>query len=157
MLRIIPRWYPYIQVALVLGNHREEWDPLLFSETTKHSKNKLQTIYFRKNEVSEMIENKNNASRNLEKALQALQQAKQRVANEKKKQNEKKRKADNHHKYIMGGIIVKYFPDCYRYDEEELNCILSVALQTKECQQIISKIKAGSRVTTPPLGRLPTL
>ncbi len=80
-----------------------------------------------------MIENKNDASRNLEKALQALEQAKQRVANEKKKQNEKKRKAENHHKYIMGGIIVKYFPDCYRYDEDELNRILSVALQTREC------------------------
>ena len=41
-----------------------------------------------------MIENKNNASRNLEKVLQALKQAQQRVANEKKKQNEKKRKAE---------------------------------------------------------------
>ena len=61
-----------------------------------------------------MIENKNEASRNLEKALQALEQAKQRVANEKKEQNEKKRKAENHHKYIMGGIIVKYFSDYYR-------------------------------------------
>ena len=71
-----------------------------------------------------MIESKNDASRNLEKALQALDQAKQRVA------NEKKRKAENHHKYIMGGIIVKYFPNCYRYDEGELNRILSVALRT---------------------------
>ena len=32
-----------------------------------------------------MIENKNDASRNLEKALQALEQAKQRVGNKKKK------------------------------------------------------------------------
>ena len=79
-----------------------------------------------------------------------MEQAKQRVANEKKKQNEKKRKAENHHKYIMGGIVVKYFPDCYRYDEGELNRILSVALQTRECQQIISKIKAESQETTPP-------
>ena len=47
-----------------------------------------------------MIERKNDTSRNLEKALQALEQAKQRVANEKKKQNEKKRKAEHHHKYI---------------------------------------------------------
>lgn len=70
-----------------------------------------------------MIESKNEASRNLEKALQALEQAKQRVANEKKKQNEKKRKAENHHKYIMGGIIMKYFPGCYQYDEDELNRI----------------------------------
>ena len=97
-----------------------------------------------------MIENKNEASRNLEKALQALEQAKQRVANEKKKQNEKKRKAENHHKYIMGGIIVKYFPDCYSYDEGELNRILSVALQARECQQIISKIKAENKESTPP-------
>ncbi|GFI11390.1 MAG: hypothetical protein HFI23_17145 [Lachnospiraceae bacterium] len=66
-----------------------------------------------------MIENKQEIRKDLEKALQVLQQAKQRVANEKKKQNEKKRKAENHHKYIMGGIIVKYFPDCYRYDEGE--------------------------------------
>ena len=102
-----------------------------------------------------MIENKQEISKDLEKALQVLQQAKQRVANEKKKQNEKKRKAENHHKYIMGGIIVKYFPDCYRYDEGELNRILSVALQTKECQQTISKIKAENRETTPPQGAIP--
>ncbi len=94
-----------------------------------------------------MIENNNEVSKDLEKTLQALKQAQQRVANEKKKQNEKKRKAENHHKYFMGGIIVKYFPDCYRYDEGELNRILSVALQTRECQQIISKIKAESRET----------
>ena len=36
-----------------------------------------------------MIESKNDTSKNLEKALQALKQAQQRVANEKKKQNEK--------------------------------------------------------------------
>ncbi len=102
-----------------------------------------------------MIESKQEVSRDLKKALQALKQVQQRVANEKKKQNEKKRKAKNHHKYIMGGIIVKYFPDCYHYDEDELNRILSVALQTRECQQIISKIKSESRETTPPQSTLP--
>ena len=102
-----------------------------------------------------MIESNSEVSKDLEKALQALEQAKQRVANEKKKQNEKKRKAENHHKYIMGGIIVKYFPDCYHYDEDELNRILSVALQTKECQQVISKIKSESRETTPPQSTIP--
>jgi len=40
-----------------------------------------------------MIESKQEVSKDLEKALKILQQAKQRVANEKKKQNEKKRKA----------------------------------------------------------------
>ena len=102
-----------------------------------------------------MIENKNEVSKDLEKALQALEQAKQRVANEKKKQNDKKRKAENHHKYIMGGIIVKYFPDCYHYDEDELNRILSAALQTKECQQVIAKIKSENQETTPPQATIP--
>ena len=41
-----------------------------------------------------MIESKNDTSKNLEKALQALKQAQQRVANEKKKKSEKKRKAE---------------------------------------------------------------
>ena len=109
----------------------------------------------KKSEVSKMIESNNEVSKDLEKALQALEQAKQRVTNEKKKQNEKKRKAENHHKYIMGGIIVKYFPDCYHYDEDELNRILSVALQTKECQQVITKIKSESRETTTTQSTIP--
>jgi len=97
-----------------------------------------------------MIETKVEVSKELEKALRELEQAKQHLANAKKKQNEKKRKAENHHKYIMGGIVVKYFPECYSFDEDELNRILSAALQTRECQQVISKIKAESRETTPP-------
>ena len=101
-----------------------------------------------------MIETNVEVSKELEKALQELQRAKQRVANERKKQNEKKRKAENHHKYIMGGIIVKYFPDCYSFDEGELNRILSAALQTKECQQVISKIKSENRESTPPQSTL---
>jgi hypothetical protein len=99
-----------------------------------------------------MIESNNELNKNLEKALQALEQAKQRVANEKKKQSEKKRKVENHHKYIMGGIIVKYFPECFHYDEDELNRILSAALQTRECQQIISKIKSEIRENNTPHG-----
>jgi len=83
-----------------------------------------------------MIDNTDEIDKGLESALKALEQAKQRVANEKKKQNEKKRKAQNHHKYIMGGIIVKYFPDCYSFDEGELNRILSAALQTRECRTV---------------------
>ena len=42
---------------------------------------------------------------------------------------------------------MKYFPDCYHYDENELNRILSAALQTREYQQVIAKIKSESRET----------
>ena len=93
-----------------------------------------------------MIENQNEASRNLEKALQALEQAKQRVANEKKKQNEKKRKAENHHKYIMGGIIMKYFPDCYQYDEDELKRFIRFrSLGEDFTEENLKKVIAGEK------------
>ena len=51
-----------------------------------------------------MIESKNDTSKNLEKALQALKQAQQRVANEKKKQNEKKRKAEVTYPPCLQGV-----------------------------------------------------
>ena len=93
-----------------------------------------------------MIKNQNEVSRNLEKALQALEQAKQRVANEKKKQNEKQRKAENHHKYIMGGIIVKYFPDCYQYDEDELKRFIRFrSLGEDFTEENLKKVIAGEK------------
>lgn len=88
-----------------------------------------------------MIDSTNEMDKGLESALKALEQAKARVANEKKKQNEKKRKAENHHKYMMGGIVAKYFPKCYRFDEQELNRILSAALATRECKQAVESIE----------------
>ncbi len=46
-----------------------------------------------KERTKKMIENKTEVNQDLDKALQALERAKQHVANEKKKQSEKKRKA----------------------------------------------------------------
>ena len=103
-----------------------------------------------------MIENQNEASRNLEKALQALEQAKQRVANEKKKQNEKKRKAENHHKYIMGGIIVKYFPDCYQYDEDELKRFIRFrSLGEDFTEENLKKVIAGEKESPERVEKVP--
>ena len=81
-------------------------------------------------------------SKEMKSALKALEQAKARVANERKKLNEQRRKEENHHKYLMGGIIVKYFPECYQFDEVELNQILRTVLATQECEQIIQIIKS---------------
>jgi len=78
--------------------------PFLFSATINASQ---------KGKVSEMIETKAEISKNLEKALQELQRAKQHVTDEKKKQNEKKRKAENHHQYIMGGIALPIVSEKY--------------------------------------------
>lgn len=91
-----------------------------------------------------MIDNVDGNSRALEDAIKNVEQAKARLANEKKKQNERRRKAENRHKYMMGGIIVKYFPQCYRFEESELNRILSAALATRECRQAIHEIEQAA-------------
>lgn len=88
-----------------------------------------------------MIDGMDRDGRGLETALKALEQAKARVANERKKQNEKRRKMENRHKYMIGGIVVKYFPKCFRFDEEELNRILRVALATEECRRVMESIE----------------
>ncbi len=80
-------------------------------------------------------------SKGMENAQKALEQAKNRVANEKKKANEARRKFENRHKYMMGGVVHKYFPECYSFEENEMNEILKVALATPQCQRIISDIK----------------
>ena len=88
-----------------------------------------------------MVDNIDGNNRALEEAIKNAEQAKARLANERKKQNERRRKAENRHKYMMGGIIVKYFPQCYHFEESELNRILSAALSTRECRQMIEEIE----------------
>lgn len=57
-----------------------------------------------------MIENLTTKDKSTEAAERKLEQVKAQVAEKQKKENAKRRKAENHHKYMMGGIIVKYFP-----------------------------------------------
>lgn len=80
----------------------------------------------------------------MDRAMKNLEQAKARYEEEKRKANTKRRKAENHHKYMMGGIIVQYFPDCYQYEEEELNEILSTALSTRECKAAIARVRTAA-------------
>ncbi len=48
---------------------------------------------------------------------------------------------------MMGGIIVKYFPDCYLFEEDELNQIIKAGLATTECKQVIENIKKNATST----------
>lgn len=89
-----------------------------------------------------MITNEITTTKGLESAQKALEQAKNRMALEKKKANEERRKRENAHKYMMGGVVHKYFPECYSFEESEMNEILKAAIETSECQKVISDIKA---------------
>lgn len=48
---------------------------------------------------------------------------------------------------------MKYFPQCYRFEESELNRILSAALATQECRRVIGEIEqAAGRVAQGKVG-----
>ena len=62
-----------------------------------------------------MIQNETKSPEIL-KAERQVEQAKARLAEAKRKESAKKRSAENKHKYMMGGSVHKYFPECYGFD-----------------------------------------
>ena len=89
-----------------------------------------------------MINTEITTTKGMEQAQKQMEQAKNRMALEKKKANAQRRKFEDHHKYMMGGAVHKYFPECYCFEESEMNEILKVALATPQCQKVIADIKA---------------
>lgn len=88
-----------------------------------------------------MIDTTVTTNKGVEAAEKNLQQAKNRLATEKKKANEERRRIENRHKYMMGGVVHKYFPECFSFEEGEMNEILKAALATHECKKVINDIK----------------
>ena len=87
-----------------------------------------------------MLQN-NEKSAEVLRAEEQLAQAKARLAEAKRKESAKKRKEENQHKYMMGGIVHKYFPECYQFDEQELNRIIASGIKSEQCQRIIEIVK----------------
>ena len=77
-------------------------------------------------------------------AEKIVEQAKARLAEAKRKASQQKRKEENQHKYMMGGIVHKYFPECYQFDEQELNRIIASGMKSEQCQRIIEIVKKES-------------
>ena len=80
-------------------------------------------------------------SKELLKAEQAVAQAKARLDEAKRKESQKRRAFENQHKYMMGGIVHRFFPECYDFDEQELNRILAAAIKSDQGQRIIELVK----------------
>lgn len=91
-----------------------------------------------------MIDEEKKVSKEIEQAEKALQQAKARLQRAKSKESQKLRKEDTHRKIVWGGIVKKYFSDSILFDETEMNEILSVALASQDCKEIVQKIKSRS-------------
>ena len=83
-----------------------------------------------------------NSQKKIDAAQKAYDQAKARLEAEKKKQSEKRRHFENHHKFMMGGAVVKYFPECYSFDEKEMNRIIAAGMKSEECRRVVQIVIA---------------
>lgn len=81
------------------------------------------------------------SSKGLEEALKRQEQVKRQIASEKKKLNGERRKKETHLKIVAGGIIHKYLPDSFLFEEHEMDEIIKTAFACPEVQKVVSDIR----------------
>jgi len=91
-------------------------------------------------DIFEEVDNSERVSRAKERA----EQLKARYLEEVRAASKKHRKLENHHKYMMGGIVAKYFPECYKFEEEELDKILKAAMDTQDFNRKVEEVKRSA-------------
>lgn len=78
-----------------------------------------------------------------QKALEKVKRANAELAKVRREQKEQLRTEQNHHKYMIGGCVVKYFPDdydAYEFDEQEMNRIIACAFKNRDVQNMIKTV-----------------
>ncbi len=83
------------------------------------------------------------------KALEQVKKAQANLAKVRREEKAKARKEQDHHKFIMGGIVAKYFPECYEFSELEMNRIIACAFKNKDILNMIAVV-AKERITEAP-------
>ena len=76
-------------------------------------------------------------SKEVLRAEREVARAKENLRKAKLEERRKLRKEQDHHKFMMGGIIAKYFPECYDFDEQEMSRIIACAFKNKDIQNLI--------------------
>ena len=79
-------------------------------------------------------------STKMERAERKLRQAQAEYRKALREEKEKERKAQDHHKYMMGGVVVKYFPEAYDFNEQEMNRIIACAFSLKDVKNMIATV-----------------
>ena len=74
------------------------------------------------------------------KAEDDLRKAKEKLQNAKNEGNKKRRKEQDRFKYMLGGIVVKWFPEVYDYSEREMNRIISGAFKNPGVKTLIQTV-----------------
>ena len=73
-------------------------------------------------------------------AIEEVKRAKARLAKVRREEKKNLRKEQDHHKFMMGGIIIKYFPDAYDFTELEMNRIIACAFARRDVKNMISAV-----------------
>lgn len=77
------------------------------------------------------------------KAMEKVKRANAELAKVVREEKEQLRKTQDRHKYMMGGCVVKYFPDglsAFDFDEQEMNRIIACAFSLKDVKNMINTV-----------------
>ena len=74
------------------------------------------------------------------KAMEKVKRANAELAKVVREEKEQLRKTQDRHKYMMGGCVVKYFPEAYDFSEQEMNRIIACAFSLKDVRNMIATV-----------------
>ena len=79
----------------------------------------------------------------VERKAQKVKQAQAEYRKAVREQKKQERKAQDRHKYMMGGCVLKYFPEglsTFDFDEQEMNRIIACAFSLKDVKNMINTV-----------------
>lgn len=79
-------------------------------------------------------------SKKVMQAEEAVRQAKARLAKARREERKSLEKERSHHKYMMGGLIAKYFEECFDFSEKEMNRIIAYAIKHSDTRKMIDAV-----------------
>ena len=75
-----------------------------------------------------------------QRALDKVKRANAELAKVRREERKQLRKEQDHHKFMMGGVIAKYFPEAYDFSEQEMNRIIACAFKSRDVQNMIATV-----------------
>ena len=75
-----------------------------------------------------------------QRALERVKRANAELAKVRRDQRKQLKKEQDHHKFMMGGVVVKYFPEAYDFSEQEMTRIIACAFSLKDVRNMITTV-----------------
>ena len=80
-------------------------------------------------------------------AEEKLKQAQANLIKAKREEKKKLRKVQDHHKFMMGGVVAKWFPEAFDFSEQEMNRIIACAFKNRDVQNMIRVVESERPVS----------